>query len=618
MAIINCKICGGEIEIPAGVTAGECPYCHTLTTFPCFDFSGAEDLFRRAEEARLSCNFDKAISTYEEIIRRGTSDPEAYWGLVLSTWGIEYVKDPFTKERKPTCHRVQFESMPEDANFKKTLELAGTDEADLYREEAMKIAEIQERILKISSQEKPFDVFICYKENDDFGQRTEDSVLAQKIYDKLCEFNYKVFFSRVTLEDKVGLYEPYIFSALNSAKVMLVIGSKKEYFEAIWVRNEWSRFLFLMRKQQDKVLIPCYRNMDVYDIPKELSMFQAQDMNKIGFIQDLMLGLTKVLGEKPLKQIVSNSSSGIKGTGVKSLKIILSIFITIFILLVGWLLLKTKLIKSSEDKVFNLSGVPLKMIKVKAGRFQMGIPDKELKYRKEEYKLHWVELTEDYWLGETEVTQKQWMAIMGTNPSRGAPFNSSASVDYPVDYISWTEAKEFCDRLNAMFDKEKPQGYEFSLPTEAQWEYASRAGKANQDKQVDWRGKTAEEMMTSRKTSPVAQRPPNDWGFYDMLGNVWELCYDWFRIYEGDDINPVGRYMKEYENLKVARGGSVHFPAFCSSHYRIYFMPDKRTDDIGFRLALVPIREVDSNEPSIKGDAEYPRRAPLKNPTTTP
>ena len=200
MAIIKCKICGGDVDLPVGMTMGECPYCGTLTTFPRLDTSDTETFFRIAEEARLSCNFDKAISAYEEIIGRGTTDPEIYWELVLSTWGIEYVEDPLTKERKPTCHRVQFESILDDANYKKVLELSSGEEAKIYQQEAMKIADIQKNILAISSQEKPFDIFICYKESDDSGQRTLDSVFAQELYDKLCAQGYKVFFAKVTLE----------------------------------------------------------------------------------------------------------------------------------------------------------------------------------------------------------------------------------------------------------------------------------------------------------------------------------------------------------------------------------------------------------------------------------
>lgn len=107
---------------------------------------------------------------------------------------------------------------------------------------------------------------------------------------------FKVFFSRITLEDKLGTaYEPYIFAALNSAKVMVVLGTKTEYFNAVWVKNEWSRYLALIKAGQKKILIPAYKDMDPYDLPEEFSHLQAQDMTKLGFMQDLIRGIKKIL-----------------------------------------------------------------------------------------------------------------------------------------------------------------------------------------------------------------------------------------------------------------------------------------------------------------------------------
>ena len=115
---------------------------------------------------------------------------------------------------------------------------------------------------------------------------------------------FKVFFSRITLEDKLGTaYEPYIFAALNSAKVMVVIGTKEEYFNAVWVKNEWSRFLALIRDGKRKILIPAYRDMDPYDLPEEFSHLQAQDMSKLGFMQDLIRGIKKLVGVEKLNKI---------------------------------------------------------------------------------------------------------------------------------------------------------------------------------------------------------------------------------------------------------------------------------------------------------------------------
>ncbi len=308
-------MCGGEIQVPEGVCSGSCPYCGTLTTFPKVSSDELENLYNRAEHFRRINEYDKAVSAYEKIVEVNPDDAEAYWGLVISKFGIEYVEDPVSHERIPTCHRVHYESILADNDYLNALQYAGSYEKGIYEAEAKRIAEIQRDILSISNNEQPFDVFICYKESDNFGKRTKDSVTAQEIYYQLTNAGYKVFFARITLESKLGQqYEPYIFAALNSAKVMLVIGSQKEYFDAVWVRNEWSRFLALMKKDRSKLLIPCYKDMDAYDIPDALSMFQAQDMGKIGFIQDLLHGIKKVADKQksaaPIIQVTTPTNVG--------------------------------------------------------------------------------------------------------------------------------------------------------------------------------------------------------------------------------------------------------------------------------------------------------------------
>ena len=296
MAKIQCKMCGGQVELPNGVTAGECPYCGSLTTFPRLETEQREQLYNRAERFRQNNNFDKALAAYEAILDIDAEDPEAYWGVLISRYGIEYVEDPVNHERIPTCHRVQFESILSDPDYRNAVKYAVGCDRDIYEKEARRIAEIQKDILRISAREKPYDVFICYKETTDGGSRTKDSTLAQDMYDQLTARGLKVFFARITLEDKLGQqYEPYIFAALNSAKVMLAVGTKKEHFEAVWVKNEWSRFLALKKKDRSKLLIPCFADMDAYDLPEELSLFQCQDMNKIGFMQDLIRGIMKVV-----------------------------------------------------------------------------------------------------------------------------------------------------------------------------------------------------------------------------------------------------------------------------------------------------------------------------------
>ena len=298
MAIIKCKMCGGDLNVEENSQIAVCEYCGTQQTVPKQDNEKKLTLFARANRLRFACEFDKAAGVYESIVAEFPEEAEAYWGLVLCKYGIEYVDDPATGKKVPTCHRSSFDSVLEDANFELVMEYADVVTRKLYREEAKAIEELRRGIIEVSSREEPYDIFICYKETDENGQRTLDSVLAQDLYDALTEKGYRVFFSRITLEDKLGQeYEPYIFAALNSARVMLAVGTDYEYYNAPWVKNEWSRYLQLIAVGQKKSLIPCYKNIDAYDMPKEFAKLQAQDLGKVGATQDLLRGIEKLFGK---------------------------------------------------------------------------------------------------------------------------------------------------------------------------------------------------------------------------------------------------------------------------------------------------------------------------------
>lgn len=299
MAVFKCKMCNGDLNITEADKVVECEYCGTTQTVPSADNEKKMTLFNRANRLRLNKEFDKAAALYEQLIAEFPEEAEAYWGLCLCNWGIEYVDDPATGEKKPTCHRASFESLMKDENYLLATEYADLTAQRVYRREAQEIDRLNDAILFVSRNEKPYDVFICYKEKtDENGMRTHDSVLAQDIYDALTANGLKVFFSRISLEDKLGRqYEPYIFAALNSARVMLSIGTKYEYFQAAWVKNEWSRFLRLAAKDRSKVLIPCFCDMDPCDLPDEFKGLQAQDLGKLGAVQDLVRGVEKLLAK---------------------------------------------------------------------------------------------------------------------------------------------------------------------------------------------------------------------------------------------------------------------------------------------------------------------------------
>ena len=296
MAVLKCKMCGGELGIAPGITIAECEYCGSMQTLPRVNDDRLASFYERANDLRMSHEFDKAVEIYEKIIEENPTDADAYWSMLLCQYGVDYVEETKGGERKPTINRAQLVSMFDNVNYRSAIKYADIAQRQIYEQEAKRIDRILQRYLEISRNEPAYDVFICYKESDGNGNRTIDSVHAGEIYHKLTAEGLKVFFAPISLEGKLGEdYEPYIFAAIHSAKVMIVIGTKAEYMNAVWVRNEWSRFLTLAKDDPDKTLIPVYRDMNPYDMPEAFRFKQAQNMENIGFILDLLHGVQKVV-----------------------------------------------------------------------------------------------------------------------------------------------------------------------------------------------------------------------------------------------------------------------------------------------------------------------------------
>ena len=242
--------------------------------------------------------------------------------------------------------------------------------------------------------------------------------------------------------------------------------------------------------------------------------------------------------------------------------------------------------------------VNLDMVWIEPGTFIMGSPEDELG-RWDDETQHQVTLTKGYWMGKYEVTQAQYEAVMGTNPSnwKGA--------DLPVENVSWYDATNFCAKLTEI---EKtagrlPEGYEYTLPTEAQWEYACRAGTrsalnsgmdlSNSEEFPDeYECPEMDEVgwywyNSGNKTHSVGQKQSNAWGLYDMHGNVFEWCLDWYGDYPASSVtDPTGPATGDY---RVIRGGCLNRDADrCRSASRLTHYPDNYFIDRGFRVALAP------------------------------
>ena len=232
-----------------------CEYCGTKQALPLFTDDSERMLYERGNNYLSHSEYDKAENVFNQLLTIKPSAAELYWDLVLCKYGVTYVKDPATGKYIPTCNRTHYTPIFSDENYKKAIELSSGEKRALFEDDAKTIDNIQKGIIAVSKKEKPFDIFISYKETDTNGNRTKDSIEAQKLYEKLTEAGYKVFFSRITLEDKVGTeYEPYIYAALYSSKVMLTICSSKENIDAVWVKNEWSRFLGFRQNDNSKTL----------------------------------------------------------------------------------------------------------------------------------------------------------------------------------------------------------------------------------------------------------------------------------------------------------------------------------------------------------------------------
>ena len=226
---------------------------------------------------------------------------------------------------------------------------------------------------------------------------------------------------------------------------------------------------------------------------------------------------------------------------------------------------------SYNAQTFTVKGVEFKMIKVEGGTFSMGG-----RYD-DEKPVHSVTLS-DYYIGETEVTQELWVAVMGSNPSEFKGDNRR-----PVESVSWYDCQEFIKKLNQL------TGKEFRLPTEAEWEYAARGGKysrgyeysgSNDADEVAWYSDNS-----GRKTHSVKTKKANELGLYDMSGNVYEWCNDWRGRYQSySQTNPTGPSEGE---SRVIRGGSWLFNfGYVHVSKRFSCAPDTRFFSIGLRLAL--------------------------------
>lgn len=297
-----CNICGANYENRNG--RWKCPACGA---FKPEELTNEEmTLLYIADQKRRLADFDEAERAYTDIIEKYPQNPYGYWGRLLCKHGIKYERD-YDGNMIPTCCAPTIESLYTDRDCLRALDLADTDTKQYFKSQAEYIERIRTIWIEKASKEKPYDIFICYKDSDLANgiDRTQDSIEAQDIYLHLISQGYRVFYSRESLRDKIGeKYEPYIFNALSTAKVMIVYGKSSEYLTSTWLKNEWTRYLKMMSqgmKKTNSLIVAC-DGFSPSELPTTLSSMQCLDASRKTFFPDLDSEIKEVIGTAKQKE----------------------------------------------------------------------------------------------------------------------------------------------------------------------------------------------------------------------------------------------------------------------------------------------------------------------------
>lgn len=291
-----CNICGANLIYKDGKWV--CPACGAFKTE---EISNEEVtlLYNAAQKLRLA-SFDDAEEAYRDIIAKYPENSEAHWGLVLSKYGIKY-EDDYDGKKLPTCYATSIESVLTDKDYLDAVRLCKDKyQKEYYIEQGKVLEKIRVEWLEKASKEPKYDVFLCFKDSDKLNnmERTDDSIEVANLYTHLSSLGYKVFYSRESLRDKVAeKYEPYIYNALNTAAVMIVYGSKIEYFSSVWMKNEWTRYVRRLReglKIEGSLVIAC-DGVNPGNLPRPLNQMQVLDARKKTFYGDLEAHIAKII-----------------------------------------------------------------------------------------------------------------------------------------------------------------------------------------------------------------------------------------------------------------------------------------------------------------------------------
>ena len=291
-----CNQCGGDYEYRGGRWV-----CRACGSYKPESITNEEVtlLYTAHQKLRLA-EFAEAELEFDDFIRRYPENPCGYWGRLLARYGIQYERD-FDGRMIPTCYAASIGSVRSASDYKKALQYADAENRAYYESQAEYMERMRGEWQEKAKKEKPYDIFICYKDSDVANgiERTKDSYAAQELYTLLTDMGFRVFYSRVSLRDKVGeKYEPYIFHALSTAQVMIVYGSDPAYIQSTWMKNEWMRYAKQIRegkKKPESLLVAC-EGFSPEELPGALASMQCFRAEDKTFYGDLQNRVSRLLG----------------------------------------------------------------------------------------------------------------------------------------------------------------------------------------------------------------------------------------------------------------------------------------------------------------------------------
>lgn len=307
--VYSCKMCGVSLELKKGISKERCPYCGMINTVPKPADVLQENQFDKANYHRRNHDYTRAVALYDMILSADETNAYAHWEKVLCKYGVEYISDLSSNSCVPVCNQMQPVSVFEDENYKAAMRHADDELKNVLETEAKAIDSLQKDLQEKAKAESSYDVFLCYREQGSDGSRTKDSELAEELYGYLKKNGFDVFYERECQKQHPDT-TPYRCAALSDADAMVVLGSTKESFENPLVRNEWMAYQ-KRNSERQAAFIVAYRDMDSYELPDEMLHLQAKDMNKLGFMQELLDQLhalcdTRVTQEEQKEEEASN------------------------------------------------------------------------------------------------------------------------------------------------------------------------------------------------------------------------------------------------------------------------------------------------------------------------